>query len=179
VARDRRSPPDFTKPIRRILVGGLVLLLLALFLLWRIDSPRVERFRAALVDRVVPSFSWAMLPVTRAAAMIEDFQSYTRIYAQNQELRRELQQMKAWREAALQLEQKNARLLDRLALKAMVGTEEEKNAAADTIESLRAQIKTLEAELASVKISRDDYQNKCSELIRQVSYWKKEANKAA
>jgi rod shape-determining protein MreC len=89
-----------------------VLLLLALFLLWRIDSPRVERFRAALVDRVVPSFSWAMLPVTRAAAMIEDFQSYTRIYAQNQELRRELQQMKAWREAALQLEQKNARLLD-------------------------------------------------------------------
>ncbi|MFN5826649.1 MAG: rod shape-determining protein MreC, partial [Rhodobacterales bacterium] len=64
MARDRRSPPDFTKPIRRILVGGLVLLLLALFLLWRIDSPRVERFRAALVDRVVPSFSWAMLPVT-------------------------------------------------------------------------------------------------------------------
>jgi rod shape-determining protein MreC len=44
--------------------------------------------------------------------MIEDFQSYTRIYEQNQELRRELQQMKAWREAALQLEQKNARLLD-------------------------------------------------------------------
>jgi rod shape-determining protein MreC len=89
-----------------------VLLLLALFLLWRVDSPRVERFRAALVDRVMPSFSWAMLPITKAAAMIEDFQSYTRIYEQNQELRRELQQMKAWREAALQLEQKNARLLD-------------------------------------------------------------------
>ena len=89
-----------------------MLLLLALFLLWRIDSPRVERFRAALVDRVMPSFSWAMLPITKATAMIEDFQSYTRIYEQNQELRRELQQMKAWREAALQLEQKNARLLD-------------------------------------------------------------------
>ena len=89
-----------------------MLLLLALFLLWRIDSPRVERFRSALVDRVMPSFSWAMLPITKAAAMIEDFQSYTRIYEQNQELRRELQQMKAWREAALQLEQKNARLLD-------------------------------------------------------------------
>ena len=44
--------------------------------------------------------------------MIDDFQSYTRIYEQNQELRRELQQMKAWKEAALQLEQKNARLLD-------------------------------------------------------------------
>jgi len=112
VARDRSSPEDFTRPIRRILVGTLVFLLLALFVIWRIDSPRVERFRAALVDRVVPSFSWAMVPITKAAAMIDDFQSYTRIYEQNQELRRELQQMKAWREAALQLEQKNARLLD-------------------------------------------------------------------
>ena len=89
-----------------------MLALFALFLLWRIDSPRVERLRAALVDRVVPSFSWAMLPITKATAMIEDFQSYRRIYDQNQQLRRELQQMKAWREAALQLEQKNARLLD-------------------------------------------------------------------
>jgi rod shape-determining protein MreC len=86
--------------------------LLGIFLLWRIDSPRVERFRAVLVDAVVPSFDWALLPVTKAAAMIGDFQSYTRIYEQNQELRRELQQMKAWKEAALQLEQKNARLLD-------------------------------------------------------------------
>ena len=93
-------------------MGILVLFLMSIFLLWRIDSPRVERFRAALVDRVVPSFDWALLPVAKAAAMIDDFQSYTRIYEQNQELRRELQQMKAWKEAALQLEQKNARLLD-------------------------------------------------------------------
>lgn len=112
MAKDRTSPEEFTRPIRRILIGGLVFVLIALFLLWRIDSPRVERFRAALVDRVVPSFGWAMLPITKAAEMVENFQSYTRIYEQNQELRRELQQMKAWREAALQLEQKNARLLD-------------------------------------------------------------------
>ena len=78
-----------------------------------------------------------------------------------------------------ELAEENARLLDRLAIKGMVGTEEEKQAAAETIDSLRAQVKTLEAELASVKISRDDYQNKCSELIRQVNYWKKEASKAA
>ena len=53
-----------------------------------------------------------MAPVTKVAGMVDDFQSYARIYEQNQELRRELQQMKAWKEAALQLEQKNARLLD-------------------------------------------------------------------
>jgi rod shape-determining protein MreC len=112
VARDRSTPEDFSRPVRRILVGGLVVALLAIFLIWRIDSPRVERFRTALVDRVVPSFDWALLPITKAAAMLDDFQSYARIYEQNQQLRRELQQMKAWREAALQLEQKNARLLD-------------------------------------------------------------------
>ena len=112
MAKTRTGTDEFGRPIRRILVGLLVLFLLAIFLLWRIDSPRVERFRAALVDRVVPSFEWALVPITKAAAMIDDYQSYTRIYEQNQELRRELQQMKAWKEAALQLEQKNARLLD-------------------------------------------------------------------
>ena len=78
-----------------------------------------------------------------------------------------------------ELAEENARLLDRLAVQNMEGTEEDKKAAADTIESLRAQVKQLEAELASVKLSRDDYQNKCSELIKQVNYWKKEAKKAA
>lgn len=113
MAKSRSTgPEDYARPLRRLFVGLLVLLLLGLFLLWRIDSPRVERFRAALVDRVVPSFDWALLPVTKAAAMIDEFQSYASLYEQNQELRRELQQMKAWREAALQLEQKNARLLD-------------------------------------------------------------------
>ncbi len=64
-----------------------------------------------VVDRFVPSFDWAFVPVTAAAGMIEDFQSYARIHEQNQELKRELQQMKAWKEAALQLEQENAKLL--------------------------------------------------------------------
>ena len=112
MARNRTDPQEFARPLRRVLVGLLVLVLLALFLLWRIDSPRVERFRAALVDKVVPSFDWALVPVTKAVAMIDDFQSYERLYEQNQQLRDELQQMKAWKEAALQLEQKNARLLD-------------------------------------------------------------------
>ena len=112
MARHRTDAEAFSRPLRRVLVGLLVLVLLALFLLWRIDSPRVERFRAALVDRVVPSFDWALVPVTKAVAIIDDFQSYVRLYEQNQQLRGELQQMKAWKEAALQLEQKNARLLD-------------------------------------------------------------------
>jgi len=112
VARDRNTAATYTRPVRRVLIGVLVLAFTLLFLVWRIDSPRVERFRTALIDKVVPSFDWAMAPVTGLARMVDGFQSYARIYEQNQELRRELQQMKSWKEAALQLEQKNARLLE-------------------------------------------------------------------
>jgi rod shape-determining protein MreC len=112
VARDRGQSEDYSGPLKRLLLGVILLCLLGLFLVWRIDSPRVERFRAQVVDRVVPSFDWAMAPVTGAVNILRDFQSYQRMYQQNQDLRRELQQMKAWKEAALQLEQENARLLD-------------------------------------------------------------------
>ncbi|WP_126974794.1 rod shape-determining protein MreC [Frigidibacter oleivorans] len=111
MASNRNTDIDFAGPVRRILIAVLVLVLAATFLVWRIDSPRVERFRAALIDRVVPSMDWALLPVTKTVEMAEGFRSYARIYEQNQELRRELQQMKAWKEAAVQLEQENAKLL--------------------------------------------------------------------
>ncbi|MEO0750531.1 MAG: rod shape-determining protein MreC [Pseudomonadota bacterium] len=112
MAKDRAQDNDYVGQLRKLLLAVLVLCLLAVFLVWRIDSPRVERFRAQVIDRVVPNFDWAMAPVTGAVNILRDFQSYQRIYQQNQELRRELQQMKSWREAALQLEQENARLLD-------------------------------------------------------------------
>jgi len=112
VAKDAHTSDDYIRPLRRLLSALFIILLFGIFILWRIDSPRVERVRAQLVDRVVPSFEWALVPVTKTVDMIENFQSYSRIYEQNQELRRELRQMQAWKEAALQLEQKNAKLLD-------------------------------------------------------------------
>ncbi|MBV1865346.1 MAG: rod shape-determining protein MreC [Rhodobacteraceae bacterium] len=112
MAAHPQSEVNFGRSLRRVLVGILVVFLLAVFLLWRIDNPRAERFRMAIIDRVVPNMEWALTPITNVSRMLDDFQSYARIYDQNQELRRELQQMKAWREAALQLEQKNAKLLD-------------------------------------------------------------------
>lgn len=112
MARNGVPEESYTRPVRRILIGLLALVLFGIFLLWRVDSPRVERFRAAVVDAVVPRFDWLMAPVTGLGRIAENLESYTRIYEQNRELRRELQQMKAWREAALQLERKNARLLE-------------------------------------------------------------------
>ena len=110
MARDKTDTAQ-TRPVRRLVLTVLLLCLIALVFVWRIDNPRVERLRAAIVDRVVPNMEWAMAPLTGVARMIDDFQSYARLYEQNQELRRELQQMRAWREAALQLEQENALLL--------------------------------------------------------------------
>jgi rod shape-determining protein MreC len=112
MAKDRSNSSDYTGPLRRLLMAVLVIVLTAVFLLWRIDSPRVERFRAQVTDRLVPNLDWAMAPVTGAVNMLRDFQSYQRLTEQNQELRSELRRMQTWKEAALQLEQENARLLD-------------------------------------------------------------------
>ncbi|OCX66729.1 rod shape-determining protein MreC [Thioclava sp. SK-1] len=110
MARDR-DDEDYFGPLRRIFIAIIAMVLAVTVIVWRIDSPRVERLRIAFIDRFVPSFDWAMVPVTKTLNMVEGFQSYARIYEQNQDLRRELQQMKAWKEAAVQLEQENAKLL--------------------------------------------------------------------
>ncbi|MEM1352971.1 MAG: rod shape-determining protein MreC [Pseudomonadota bacterium] len=112
MAKDKANSQDFAGPLRRLLLGTLVLCLVGVFLVWRIDSPRVERFRAHITDAFVPNLTWAMAPVTGAINLLRDFQSYQRLAEQNRELRSELRRMQAWKEAALQLEQENARLLD-------------------------------------------------------------------
>ncbi|MGJ8546433.1 MAG: rod shape-determining protein MreC [Sulfitobacter sp.] len=112
MAKDRSSASEYTGPLRRLLLAVLVIVLGAVFLVWRIDSPRVERFRAQITDRLVPNLDWAMAPVTGAINLLRDFQSYQRLAEQNSELRSELRKMQAWKEAAVQLEQENARLLD-------------------------------------------------------------------
>ncbi|MGZ2256099.1 rod shape-determining protein MreC [Roseobacter sp. A03A-229] len=112
MAKDRPSSSEYTGPVRRLLLSVIVLCLFAVFLVWRIDSPRVERFRAQVTDKFVPSLDWAMAPVTGTINLLKNFQSYQRLAEQNSELRSELRRMQAWKEAALQLEQENARLLD-------------------------------------------------------------------
>ena len=112
MSNDRQTQTDYFAPIRRAITVILLLGLFGLFVLWRIDSPRVEKFRALVIDTFVPSFEWILRPMTSVVKLAQDYQSYDKLLEQNKELRRELQQMKSWKEAALQLEQENARLLD-------------------------------------------------------------------
>jgi hypothetical protein len=77
------------------------------------------------------------------------------------------------------LAEENERLEARVAVAAMEGTATEKGAAQAIIEELQATVKNQEIAIRSLTISRDTFQNKCSELMKQVTYWKKQAQKMA
>lgn len=78
----------------------------------------------------------------------------------------------------LELAQENETLRDRLAVGVMDGTEDEKNEASRTIADLRQQVKTLEAEAAALRVSRDHYQREASELRKQIKMNERELKKA-
>lgn len=82
------------------------------------------------------------------------------------------------RDTILQLAEENDLLRDKLAVENMDASETAKTEAADTIRDLRAQVKTLEAELEAVKGSRDTYMREATEAKKQAIYWRKKAEKA-
>ena len=92
-----------------LLILGSVILAITI-VLWRIDNQRVERLRMDIIDATVPNFSFLLNPITNFGKVVTDFRAYNRVYKQNQALKNELQKMQGWREAALQLEQANAKL---------------------------------------------------------------------
>lgn len=101
---------EMRRAVRRILVFAFSVACLALFALWRLDNPRAEAIRMQMVDRFAPAMEWTARPSRFFRDMVTDFQNFTRVYEQNAELRREIQRLRSWREAAQQLEQENARL---------------------------------------------------------------------
>ena len=110
MATEQDQAQGMWRALRRAVLTLVILLFVGLFVMWRIDNPRAEALRMALMDQLLPSFEWTLNPVTTATRIISDFETLDSVYEQNRELRRELQRMKGWREAALQLEEKNARL---------------------------------------------------------------------
>lgn len=71
-------------------------------------------------------------------------------------------------ESIKELIEENIRLADRVAVAAMQATDEEKKQAEETIAELREQIRVLEIELASVKISRDTFQTENAQMKKQI-----------
>lgn len=77
------------------------------------------------------------------------------------------------------LAEENEQLRDKLAVESLMDSEEAKTQTAETIRELRALVKTLEAENAALKVSRDTYQREASEAKKSAIYWRKQAEKAA
>jgi len=74
--------------------------------------------------------------------------------------------------------EENAKLKDQLAIKSLPVSETAKQEIEETIESLRAEVKELEFQLRTMTQSRNEFQSKNAEMIKQMNYWKKRAEKA-
>jgi len=74
--------------------------------------------------------------------------------------------------------EENAKLKDQLTIKSLPASETAKQEIEETIETLRAEVKNLEFQLRTMTQSRNEFQNKNAEMIKQMNYWKKRAEKA-
>ena len=112
MARNNNEDVNNSSRIRRILLSILVVFCLILFLLWRIDNSRAENIRLAILDKFVPNVSFLISPFTVLQNILLDFRSYSEIFQINQDLTKEIQKLKYWKEQAIQWEAKYAKLLN-------------------------------------------------------------------
>lgn len=75
--------------------------------------------------------------------------------------------------------EENEILKARVAVAAMDATDDEKQAAQALIAELQAKIKAQDAEIRAIRSSRDGFQNKCAEMMKQLSWYKKQQKQAA
>lgn len=101
---------SLTRLVHRIFLGLAIVASLILLALWRTDNPRLERVRMSLIDAVTPSMQWVSEPVQFVWNLVRDYEEFVNVYEQNKVLRREIQELRAWRETARSLEEENAQL---------------------------------------------------------------------
>jgi len=77
------------------------------------------------------------------------------------------------------MSEENTKLKDMLAVRSLPVSEEARAEVQETIESLREQVRELEYKLATMTQSRDEFMSKNAEMLKQINYWKRRAEKAA
>jgi hypothetical protein len=75
--------------------------------------------------------------------------------------------------------EENTKLKDMLAVRSLPVSEEAQAEVAETIDSLREQVRELESKVKSLTQSRDEFMAKNAEMVKQINYWKRRAEKAA
>ena len=101
-----QRPKSWSIPITVLIFMGLVFV----FVLWRVDNTRTELVRTKIIDFVSPLTTPLNYPIKVLGDFVKYFEVYSSLLEENKELKRTLQNMTAWKEKALQLEQKNAQL---------------------------------------------------------------------
>ena len=101
-----QRPKSWSIPVTVLVFTGLVLV----FVLWRVDNTRTELVRTKIIDFVSPLTTPLNYPIKVLGDFVKYFEIYSSLLEENKELKRNLQNMTAWKEKALQLEQKNAQL---------------------------------------------------------------------
>lgn len=76
------------------------------------------------------------------------------------------------------LSEENTKLKDMLAIRTLPVSEKARTEVQETIEQLRAEVKDLEFRLRTMTQSRNEFQSKNAEMIKQLNYWKKRAERA-
>lgn len=75
--------------------------------------------------------------------------------------------------------EENEMLKAKVAVASMDASDEDKQSAQLLIADLQATIKAQDAEIKALKSSRDGFQNKCAEMMKQLAWYKKQHNKQA
>lgn len=75
--------------------------------------------------------------------------------------------------------EENEMLKAKVAVASMDASDEDKQAAQGIIDSLQAKVKAQDAEIIALKASRDSYQTKCAEMMKQLAWYKKQHKQAA
>ena len=115
-----RNPKEITEhqgivgSVRRLFIGLTLAVLTLLFLLWRIESERMERVRAAVVDSLMPAVELGGKPLLYVSGLAHTLDTHLRLAERTAELELELARLEYWKEQARILEQQNARLRDLL-----------------------------------------------------------------
>lgn len=86
-------------------------------------------------------------------------------------------ELKSALDTIVELSQENDALRDQIAVKSMDGTEEEKEAALETIKTLRAEIIKLEREIRAITDSRDSYMRENAEMKKQLKWQREQLSK--
>ena len=101
-----QRPKSWSIPVTVLIFIGLAFV----FILWRVDNTRTELVRTKIIDFVSPLTTPLNYPIKVLGDFVKYFEVYSSLLEENKELKRTLQNMTAWKEKALQLEQKNAQL---------------------------------------------------------------------